>query len=137
MHPFYVLHDVALNAAARLAEDIDDPNGVPASVLSRLLGDVLHQYARGFATAAVLHDEDHSPGPFSALRLAELSLLAERHDSVKRRYGDKRVEKRFEQQLALLMQSFGFYVVATKTGTRTVDLVCVGGVGEDRLTFLR
>jgi hypothetical protein len=42
-------------------------------------------------------------------------------------YGPKIVEKAFEAQLALLMQSLGFYVIKTRTGERTVDLVCISG----------
>lgn len=81
---------------------------------------------------------EHNIGPFSAIRLQELSLLANRDKSVMRRYGKKNVERVFETQLALVlvMQSFGLYVVSTRTGQSTVDLVCISASPEERVTFL-
>jgi hypothetical protein len=48
----------------------------------------------------------------------------------------KRIEKVFEQQLALIVQSFGLYVVSTRTGQRTVDLICISADPTARFTFL-
>ena len=81
-------------------------------------------------------NKEHKPGPFSSIHLDELSLLARRDPSVIKKYGEKRVEKVFEGQLALIIQSFGMYVVSTETGRRTVDLVCLSGQTEERITFL-
>jgi len=81
-------------------------------------------------------DKEHHLGPFSAIRLQELSLLANRDESVMRRYGKKNVERVFETQLALVMQSFGLYVVSTRTGQSTVDLVCISASPEERVTFI-
>jgi hypothetical protein len=80
--------------------------------------------------------ETHESGAFSSLRLPELQLLATRADAVKARYGDRKVEKVFEQQLALLIQSLGFYVVSTRTGESTVDLVCISADPASPFTFL-
>src|SRR2546425_5533219 len=55
-------------------------------------------------------NEEHHIGPFSAIRLDELALLAKRDDSLLKRYGAKNVERVFEKRLRLEMQSFGFYV---------------------------
>jgi hypothetical protein len=52
------------------------------------------------------------------------------------KYGSKRIEKIFEQQLALIVQSFGLYVVSTRTGQRTVDLICISADPNARITFL-
>jgi hypothetical protein len=51
------------------------------------------------------------------------------------RYGEKRVEKVFETQLSLLVQSLGFAVVRTRSGERRVDLLCIAG-GPGEFTFL-
>lgn len=81
-------------------------------------------------------NSDHKIGSFSALRLNELSLLARRDDSMQKRYGKKHVEKLFEQQLALLLQSLGLYVVSTKTSQSTIDLVCISSSSDEKITFL-
>lgn len=79
---------------------------------------------------------DEHVGPFSAIRLRELAPLAKRDELVLKRYGAKNVERVFEKQLALIMQSFGFYIVPTRTGQKTIDLVCISSNPEERLTFL-
>ncbi len=83
---------------------------------------------------------EHRNRAFGSLVLTqELHLLAGRNDTILERYGEKQVEERFEQQLALLMQSFGFLVVATKRGQRRVDLVCLSpqtSRSEDAFTLL-
>lgn len=79
---------------------------------------------------------DHKLGPFSAIRLPELALLARRNEAVIKRYGVKNVESIYEQQLALIMQSFGFIVVRTRKGDRTVDLVCIAGDPNSSMTVL-
>ncbi len=55
----------------------------------------------------------------------EIGKLARRDESVVTRYGDKAVEERFEQQLSVLFQSFGFIVASTSRGERRVDLICI------------
>lgn len=77
----------------------------------------------------------HLPGVFSAIRLDELELLAGRAPAVIKRYGQKQVEKVYETQLALIVQSFGLYVVSTQRGQKTVDLVCISG-SPNESTFL-
>ncbi|GAB2956108.1 hypothetical protein LWP59_34710 [Amycolatopsis acidiphila] len=59
----------------------------------------------------------------------ELGDLARRSEEVIRRHGDKQVEERFEQQLSILLQSFGFIVVSTSRGERRVDLICIASQG--------
>jgi hypothetical protein len=75
-------------------------------------------------------------GPFSSIRLSELSAIASRDEAVRKRYGERRVEHVFEQQLALVVQSFGFLVVQTRTGKRRVDLVCISPDPTDPYTVL-
>jgi hypothetical protein len=53
-----------------------------------------------------------------------------------KKYGLKRIEKVFEQQLALIVQSFGFYVISTRTGERTVDLICISADPSAHISFL-
>ncbi|TDC57834.1 hypothetical protein E1281_03375 [Actinomadura sp. KC345] len=81
-------------------------------------------------------NESHTQGAFSALRLPELQLIAERRKLAVDRYGIKNLEKIFEHQLALLVQSFGFYVVGTRIGERTIDLVCISGDPSAPFSFL-
>jgi hypothetical protein len=100
----------------------------------RLMSGALELVAQAYAKEAWFNKE-HKPGPFSSIRLDELALLASRDASTLKRYGERRVEKVFEGQLALIIQSFGMYVVSTDTGRRTVDLVCLSGI-EERMTFL-
>jgi len=64
-------------------------------------------------------------GPFTHLHLGEFVELAKRTDSVISRYGKKKIETLFEDQLALLAQSLGFYVVRARRATRRVDLLCL------------
>ena len=64
-------------------------------------------------------------GPFTHLRLGEFAELARRTESAKSRYGQKKIETIFEDQLGLLAQSLGFYVVRARRATRRVDLLCL------------
>lgn len=107
-----------------------------AFLLRRLMGDAFHLLATVFNVPARPWSEAHPTGPFSQLRVAELRLLAERASAVQTRYGQKQVEKVFEQQLALLVQSFGFYVVPARIGDATADLVCMSADSSAQFTFL-
>jgi hypothetical protein len=78
----------------------------------------------------------HLPGAFSRLRLGELALLAKRDPVVINKYGVKQIEKIFEFQLSLVMQSFGFYVASAERGERVVDLICISGDPRESLTML-
>lgn len=78
----------------------------------------------------------HKVGAFSRIKTSDLGLLAKRDKSMLDRYGGKRVEKVFEYQLNLALQSLGFYVVQTRTGERTVDLVCISGDASSPYSFL-
>jgi len=67
----------------------------------------------------------------------ELSQLASRTPTIVQRYGTSEIEIRFEAQLALLMQSFGFLVVRTERAQRRIDLVCIApGSPEGSYTIL-
>jgi hypothetical protein len=78
----------------------------------------------------------YKSGPFSAIKLNEFSSLARRDDAVVKRYGQGRVAKVFEHQIALIMQSLGAMVIQTRPGTRTVDLLCIPADGSEPLIFL-
>lgn len=82
------------------------------------------------------YDKEFRPGVFSSIKTEELSLLASRDPEITKRYGQKVLEKVFERQLALIMQSFGMYVVSTKMGIRTVDLICISSFPDQKYTFL-
>ena len=89
-----------------------------------------------YSSERIVWNKDHRSGPFSALLTHELALLASRDKKLLSRYGAKQVEKVFEKQLALLFQSYGFYVVATKVGQKTVDLICISSDPRQKMTIL-
>jgi hypothetical protein len=107
-----------------------------AFLIRKMLSYTLHLQETIYRWPMRPWSETHESGAFSSLRLPELHLLATRADVVKARYGDRKVEKVFEQQLALLIQSLGFYVVSTRTGEATVDLVCISADPASPFTFL-
>ncbi|MET7284677.1 hypothetical protein [Streptomyces sp. NPDC005573] len=105
-------------------------------LIRKILGHSLHIQELVFSWPMRPWSEEHTRGAFSSLKLPELHLLATRDESMKSRYGARRVEKIFEQQLALVVQSLGFYVVSTRTGEATVDLVCISSDPASPYTFL-
>jgi hypothetical protein len=72
---------------------------------------------------------------YGGIDLGEFARVARRDSRAAALYGRKRIERIFEQQLALIMQSFGFMVVPATIGERRVDLICLA-TGLERLTFL-
>jgi hypothetical protein len=107
-----------------------------AMLMRRVTAYSLHLQSSVYRWPARPWSETHTSGPFSLLRLPELQLLASQDEQMSRRYGAKAVEKTFESQLALLTQSLGFYVIKTRTGERTVDLVCVSGDPSASFTMM-
>jgi hypothetical protein len=101
-----------------------------------LLGKILDYSAQLLDQISPAWQIKHRSGPFSSIRLSELDLLARRDAIVGKKYGAKQIEKVFEQQLALIVQSLGLYVVSTRTGERTVDLICISADPSIQLTFL-
>jgi len=75
-------------------------------------------------------------GPFSSIRLAELSSLAGRSDSAQKKYGAKAVERVFEIQLQLIWQSLGLMVVPARPGEKSIDLLCVTDNLNQNFSFL-
>jgi hypothetical protein len=107
-----------------------------AMLIRRLTGFSLHLQSSVFRWPSRPWSETHASGPFSLLRLPELQLLASQDQQMRQLYGPKMVEKAFESQLALLMQSLGFYVIKTRTGERTLDLVCISGDPTSSFTMM-
>jgi hypothetical protein len=100
----------------------------------RLVATIFEQWVRIYDRPD--SNKGYRIGPFSSIRLTELDPLANRDAQMSKKYGAKRIEKVFEQQLALIVQSFGLYVVSTRTGQRTVDLICISADPTARFTFL-
>lgn len=123
----------ALNSLVRDSFDVIGQN-------ERIAASRLAQGALAFAQQ--VYDDipkwnsKHQLGPFSAIHIDELALLARRDRSLLKRYGTRNAERVFEKQLALIMQSFGLFVVSTRVGQSTVDLVCISPSAEERFTFL-
>jgi len=111
------------------------PDGYQKTLANRLVSSSL-EYLVAIYEQGESWNKEHPVGPFSAIRLPELSLLARREPPLLRKYGVKHVERVFEQQLALIAQSLGLYVVSTRTGKRTVDLVCISSDPSVRMSFL-
>jgi hypothetical protein len=133
-----VMEDLAHSSLARLHRlSLDAPFPQLRDLFDRLVEGGLADLAEAYHDRATgWRPGSWRPGPFSDLRVEELPLLAGRHEATIKRYGVKRVEKRFEQQLALLFQSLGFVVIETRSGSRTVDLVCISMDPNHRVTFL-
>lgn len=114
----------------------DFKHGMDGRFLARtVLSRALHLQLSILLIAREPWSASHVAGPFSALRLGQLDLLAQRDPGLAGRLSGS-VEKEFEQQLALLVQSLGFYVIATRTGDRTVDLVCISSDPKQAFTFI-
>jgi hypothetical protein len=79
--------------------------------------------------------KERTIGPFSSIDLPLFVALACRDPRTVERFG-KNSAGVFEQQLALIIQSLGFYVVSTRPGNRTVDIVCVSSDPTDPFTAL-
>ena len=127
-------HQMAASLFGRRPSSTD---GWPPHVFElpqRLLATVFEQWVRIYERPYPV--DLRRGGPFSSIRLAELAPLANRDARMGKKYGNKRIEKVFEQQLALIVQSFGLYVVSTRTGQRTVDLICISADPTARFTFL-
>jgi len=133
----FTLARLALRAIRTLLDARDQSSeSALRDLASQIAKALLDAMAEGFDEASQGWDGKWQPGVFSGLRLAELTPLAMRTPAMIKRYGEKHVEKRFESQLALLFQSLGYIVIQTRTGHRTVDLVCISTDPSDRLTFL-
>jgi hypothetical protein len=127
-----ISHRTAAQVFAGPKEDGWPPQLIKLS--QRLLGTIFEQWVRIYDEPDL--DQIHRTGPFSSIRLSELAPLANRDARMMKKYGSKRIEQIFEQQLALIVQSFGLYVISTRTGERTVDLICISADPTVRFTFL-
>ena len=109
----------------------------PLKLLSnRLIAGSLERLSEIYRTADESWNREHRIGPFSQIKLSEFPLMASRNEAMIELYGQKHLEKAFEQQLALIVQSLGFYVVSTRTGERMVDLVCMSPNPYSQATIL-
>lgn len=106
------------------------------NAVSQLSAGIIKLLSAAYAVPTTSWNAEHKLGPFSLIRLPELSLLARRDPVIVKRYGTKQIESLFEQQLSLILQSFGFVVVRTRRGDRTVDLVCISGDPRQPMTIL-
>lgn len=70
----------------------------------------------------------------SLVKPSETVLLSGRNKAVVRKYGEKRVERVFEQQIGLMFNRLGFVVVPARPGEAEADLLCIAP--QDRFSFL-
>jgi hypothetical protein len=122
-----------MSETVRGAKPDDPPANV--EVRRRLLLFGLNRLAKAYETLGEQEPRMLS-GPFSHLRIREFPELAKRTQAMKKKYGERHIETIFEDQLALLAQSLGFYVVRARRGTRRVDLLCLTTGGAELYTAL-
>jgi hypothetical protein len=120
------------HALSELANNLDSSdNAEIKELVVHLLKSGLNQAAKIAAVREDITNTGHKPGRFSLIRPADLELLATRAESMARRHGLKSIEAVFEQQIALIFQSFGFLVVPTKPGRESIDLRCFSNDSQD------
>jgi|GEM_PF-2465536 len=107
--------------------------GEPRYLLEDILGYAL-QYRTVVTRKRAERRQKEAEGSLLGANLKELSLLSVRDEMAIEKYGVKRLEKVFEQKLALIFQSFGFTVVPARPGEARADLLCIAR--SDRFTFL-
>ena len=61
----------------------------------------------------------------SVLQVHELPQLASQAPHMREKYGSKKVEVRFEQQLSLVLQTCGFRTIPAPKGARRGDIICL------------
>ncbi len=133
-------HGIIEDGAHGLLRDLCHPRAFSDRFCLRaMLGWLQHNAA---AYASIVYEvnpftsPDHPRGVFSAIQLNELSSLANRTDRVIKQYGARNVARAFEMQLSLVIQSFGPHVALTRSGSSTVDLVCIASHSDGGMTFL-
>jgi len=65
------------------------------------------------------------PGIFSLVEPQRLQGIASRSQASLERYGEKAIERVMEEQLTLILQSFGFFVIPAPRARRQIDLICI------------
>jgi hypothetical protein len=65
----------------------------------------------------------HAPTAFVSFR--EFVLLSSRHEYMAKKYGEKKIERTFEQQVNAIFQTFGFVVISARPGEPVADLLCI------------
>lgn len=114
-----------------LAEDDSTPN--QRDLALHLLGRAL-EFRRDSLVQRSESRQEAMNGSQQGISMRELTLLAHRSQFMIAKYGAKRVERIFEQRLALLFQSFGFTVIQARPGEEAADLLCIARV--ERFSFL-
>ncbi|MET0533984.1 MAG: hypothetical protein ABW171_07140 [Steroidobacter sp.] len=66
-----------------------------------------------------------APAGYFDVDTHELTSLAWRDQYASGKYEPRAIDRQFEIQLSLLMQSFGFRVLGAAPGERTIDLLCI------------
>lgn len=134
--PLAAFESIAHDAIGELLQRRSELPGYAARLIDYLAGSALKFLTDVYRRKEGLVNKEHHVGPFSQIRTSEIGLLARRDKTLTTRYGDKQIEKVFEYQLNLTLQSLGFYVVLTRSGQRTVDLVCISRDPNSGYSFL-
>jgi hypothetical protein len=111
-----------ISSLASLAVLLDDPYSSAAAAMTACLSFAARHDARLGAKREI---ERQRTTAHTVLEVHELPLLASRAPHTLERYGEKEVETRFEQQLALALQTCGFRTIPAARGQRRGDLICL------------
>jgi hypothetical protein len=134
--PVAAFETIAHDVIGELLQYRNQARGYAARLVDYLLTSTVKFLTDVYRRKGNLVNKEHHVGPFSQIRTSEIGLLARRDKNLTTRYGDKQIEKVFEYQLNLILQSLGFYVVLTRSGQRTVDLVCISRDPNSGYSFL-
>lgn len=129
----HVSHD-SLNYLQEMSASI--PSGCHKLLIEQIIQSSVYFLAKTYEVAAKTTNLQHKPGILSSIRLAELSLLASRDAAIISKYGEKRVERIFEDQLSSLFHLMGFYVVPARVGEQTGDIICISSDPTCSMTML-
>jgi hypothetical protein len=105
-----------------------------SGIVHHLVHEQLHFLQRYYSRSGAAWNQ--SGRPFASIRVTDLPLLASQDKIAATQYGRNEVERVFEQQLALVIQSLGFIAVPAKTGQRRADLICISNDGNASYSFL-
>jgi len=126
----------AFEYLATFNQRIIESSGAIGPMLGCLMRELLAYGEYVFLERAKHVAKQSVEGALSSEWLEELTQLSRRTSTVAEKYGEKKIEGRFERHLALLFQTFGFSTVPAVSGEPAADLLCIARDGSERFTFL-
>ena len=122
VHPDLIVFDLISALTSRASGDQRDAYFSAAAAMANCLSST----ARHYGQVGEERERKHLQATAgSVLQVQEFAFLASRAPHLLEKYGLKTVEERFEQQLSLALQSFGFRTIPTTRGARRGDIICI------------